>query len=81
VRAKGFLNSLAVSGFWMDPTVMGNEEGGTLWLGDKPTQRLYIRKDLKPGSGTFPRGEVFSTVSPQLSTGVACGGVEFARVS
>ena len=30
VRAKGFLNSLAVSGFWMEPTVMGDDVGGTL---------------------------------------------------
>lgn len=81
MKAKGFLNSLAVSGFWMDPTVMGNDVGGTLWLGDEPAQRLYIRKGRESGSGTFPRGEVFSTVSPQLSTGVADGGVEFARVS
>ena len=81
MRTNGFLNSLGVSGFWMDPIVMGNDVGGTLWLGDEPTQGLYIRKDWKPGPGTFPRGEVFSTVSPQLSTGAAGGGVEFARVS
>ena len=81
MRAKGFLNSLAVSGFWMDTTVLGGDSQGPLRLGDEPTQRLYIWKDWKPGSGTFPSGDVFSTVSPQLSTGVADGGVEFARVS
>ena len=81
MKTKGLLNSLAVSGFWMAPTGMDNGVGGPLWLGIVPTQRLYIRKGWKPGSGTFPSGDVFSTVSPQLSTGVADGGVEFARVS
>ena len=81
MKTKGLLNSLGVSGFWMDPTGMDNDLGRTLWLGDVPTQRLYIRKGWKPGSGTIPSGDVFSTVSPQLSTGVAGGGVELARVS
>jgi len=80
VTAKDLLNSLGVSGFWMDPTGMYNDVGRPPWLGDVPTQRLYIRKGWKPGSGTFPSGDVFSTVSPQLSTGVAGGGVKFARV-